>query len=145
LGQIWRFAVLDAVRQISRTKCGAARAHLTGANGYVATVELEPDLAGAAMHVLASVTDPRPDVVIGDGRHGYPSQAPYDRVIVTTGAAEIAPVWSEQLADSGRLVVPVGDDRGLGLIVVFDKIEGALVRCSETTCGFLLIRSAPSG
>lgn len=41
----------------------------------------------------------------GDGGVGYHDEAPYDRIIITAGALDIAPAWREQLRADGRLVL----------------------------------------
>lgn len=46
---------------------------------------------------------------IGDGYKGWPEQAPFDAIIVTAAPEKVPPPLIEQLADSGRLVIPVGD------------------------------------
>jgi protein-L-isoaspartate(D-aspartate) O-methyltransferase len=117
---------------------------LAGANGYVASVELEPDLAEGAILILAKCAPHRVTVVTGDGRDGYLPGAPYDRVIVTTGATTVAESWADQLTSNGRLVVPLVDQLGVGSIVVFDKLRGQLVRGAEAPCGFLPLRGAPA-
>jgi len=117
---------------------------LAGETGSVVSVELEPDLAEGAQRILAHVADHRVEVVTGDGQGGYRPRAPYDRVLVTTGAAEVADSWTEQLAAGGRLVVPIVEPHGVGSIVVFDKIAGELERGAESPCGFLPMRHAPS-
>lgn len=45
----------------------------------------------------------------GDGTLGIPSQAPYDRIIVTAGAPVVPETLLEQLSNNGILVIPVGD------------------------------------
>jgi len=45
----------------------------------------------------------------GDGSHGWPDQAPFDRILVTASAADVPPVLVEQLSIGGIMVVPVGD------------------------------------
>ena len=46
-------------------------------------------------------------VVHGDGYHGWPAGAPYDRVIVTCGCVGLSPRWLPQLAPGGLMLVPV--------------------------------------
>ncbi len=116
---------------------------LAGAEGYVVSIELEPDLAERAAARLARTGYGRVDVVIGDGRDGYAAAAPFDRVIVTTGAASVAASWTAQLAPDGRLVVPLVDRRGVGLVVLFEAIEGELVPSPDAPCGFIPLRHAP--
>ncbi len=45
-------------------------------------------------------------VIHGDGRMGFADAAPYDRIIVTAASERVEPLWEEQLALEGRLVVP---------------------------------------
>ena len=49
-------------------------------------------------------------VIYGDGADGWAEEAPYDRIIVTASAREIPAVLINQLADHGRMVIPVGDE-----------------------------------
>ncbi|HDP94607.1 MAG TPA: protein-L-isoaspartate(D-aspartate) O-methyltransferase [Candidatus Aminicenantes bacterium] len=44
----------------------------------------------------------------GDGRDGWPEEAPFDRLLATAAPAAIPPAWTEQLGDPGILVAPVG-------------------------------------
>lgn len=46
---------------------------------------------------------------VGDGSLGWPEEAPFDRIIITAGAPEIPKPLTEQLAEGGILVIPVGD------------------------------------
>jgi protein-L-isoaspartate(D-aspartate) O-methyltransferase len=51
----------------------------------------------------------RPYFFHGDGSKGLPSKAPFDKIIVTAGAPIIPTALTEQLADGGILVIPVGN------------------------------------
>ena len=86
----------------------ALLAYLTGPDGEVVGVELEPELArwgagnvAAAGRPWARVQDATPGVL------GVPARAPYDRILVSAGATAMPTALLEQLADPGRLVVPV--------------------------------------
>jgi protein-L-isoaspartate(D-aspartate) O-methyltransferase len=118
----------------------ALLAELTGPDGAVTTVEIEDDLAAAAAASLRSNGYGAVTVVVGDGRDGYPPGAPYDAVIVTAGAGAVEESWTSQLAEGGRLVVPLVDQSGVGVAVLFEKVQGQLVRRSERPCGFLALR-----
>lgn len=75
-------------------------------------------------------------MLTGDGDHGAPENGPYDAIVVTAGAWEIAPAWIAQLKDSGTLVVPLrmnGVTRSIG----FRKADGHLASTSAWTCGFV--------
>jgi protein-L-isoaspartate(D-aspartate) O-methyltransferase len=47
-------------------------------------------------------------VHVGDGTLGWPDEAPFEAIVVTAAAPEIPPPLTEQLAEEGRLIVPVG-------------------------------------
>jgi protein-L-isoaspartate(D-aspartate) O-methyltransferase len=55
---------------------------------------------------------------VGDGTIGWSEHAPYDAIIVTAGAPSAPKPLLEQLADGGRLVIPVGDEQGQTLLRV---------------------------
>lgn len=120
----------------------ALMAHLVGEEGHVVTVEIDEALALRARESLAAVGSEHVEVVHGDGGLGHPEQAPYDRLIVTTGAADIAPAWREQLAPGERLVLPLELWPGLQVCAAFEPAEDDLGRnylqsVAATWCGFL--------
>lgn len=74
----------------------------------VFTVERIPQLAEKARQRLSELGYHNVHIRIGDGYEGWPEHAPYDAIIVTCAADEVPPPLVEQLADGGRLVIPVG-------------------------------------
>ena len=56
-----------------------------------------------------------------DGTWGWPQQAPFDAILVTAAPAEIPPALLEQLADGGRMVIPIGTGSGQTLAVITRK------------------------
>jgi protein-L-isoaspartate(D-aspartate) O-methyltransferase len=72
------------------------------------TVERFPELARQAQQTLAGLGYTNVTVIAGDGTQGCLLAAPYDRIIVTAAAPEVAVPWVEQLAEGGRLVAPIG-------------------------------------
>ncbi|HIP95704.1 MAG TPA: protein-L-isoaspartate(D-aspartate) O-methyltransferase [Anaerolineae bacterium] len=74
----------------------------------VYTVERLPDLARNAEEVLCQLGYTNVHVRVGDGTLGWPEHAPYEAIIVTAASPEIPSPLLDQLADGGRLVVPVG-------------------------------------
>jgi protein-L-isoaspartate(D-aspartate) O-methyltransferase len=84
---------------------GAAVLAATGAD--VVTVERHASLAESARALLAEVA-PGVRVVEGDGSLGWPEGAPWDAIVVTAAGPEVPAALRTQLADGGRLVMPVG-------------------------------------
>lgn len=115
----------------------ALMAHLVGEGGHVVTVEIDQSLARRARESLAAAGYARVEVIHADGGLGHPEGAPYDRIIVTTGAPDIAPAWRDQLAPEGRLVLPLELWPGLQVCAAFEPAEGHLASVAAVWCGFL--------
>jgi protein-L-isoaspartate(D-aspartate) O-methyltransferase len=73
---------------------------------------------------------------IGDGTLGWPEHAPYDGIIVTAGAPAVPEELARQLADGGRLVIPVGGAELQELDVITRK-GGEFRQRSITACRFV--------
>jgi len=69
----------------------------------------------------------KPFFLFGDGSKGYPAKAPYDKIIVTAGAPIIPTTLTEQLAEGGILIIPVGD-REKQMMVKIKKLKGKLIK-----------------
>ena len=67
---------------------------------------------------------------LGDGTKGWPEQAPFERIMVTAGAAgtEPPPALTEQLAVGGVLIIPLGEDRWEQRIVRIQRSETGFQR-----------------
>jgi protein-L-isoaspartate(D-aspartate) O-methyltransferase len=76
---------------------------------HVWTIERHPELSAAAQRAIASLGIDNVTFVVGDGGDGLASEAPFDAINVAAAADDDVPgSLSRQLADGGRLVVPVG-------------------------------------
>ena len=73
----------------------------------VVTVEREAALAEQASATLQRLGFANIEVAAGDGSKGWPDGAPYDAILVACAAQGVPPALLEQLADGGRLVLPV--------------------------------------
>ncbi|HMB68829.1 MAG TPA: protein-L-isoaspartate(D-aspartate) O-methyltransferase [bacterium] len=73
------------------------------------SVERSTELARAASAVLRDLGYSNVILKTADGTLGWPEHGPYDGILVTAGAPEIPEPLLSQLADGGRMVVPVGD------------------------------------
>lgn len=116
-------------------------AELVGDEGEVTTMDIDPEVVDRARQLLADTGYGRVKVSLADGESGEPAHAPYDRIIVTVGAWDIPPAWTEQLGDGGRLVVPLRT-RGLTRSIVFEAEDGRLVSRGYEMCGFVPMQGA---
>ena len=78
----------------------------------VYSIELVPALAERATRTLERLGYRNVHVRAGDGYQGWPEHAPFSRIIVTAAPEEIPQALVEQLAVGGRMILPVGPDRG---------------------------------
>ena len=90
------------------TGSGYQAAILSLVAAEVHTVERHEDLAKRALESLIELDIKNTSVHIGDGTHGWPENAPYDAIISTAAAPNVPQPLLDQLADRGRLVIPVG-------------------------------------
>jgi protein-L-isoaspartate(D-aspartate) O-methyltransferase len=84
----------------------------------VFAIEIVPELAARARQVLCEVGYDNVTVESFDGSGGWPEHAPYDVIIVSAGAPRIPALLVSELADGGRLVIPVGGPEEQELAVV---------------------------
>jgi protein-L-isoaspartate(D-aspartate) O-methyltransferase len=82
----------------------------------VITVEIDPQVAAQAWSFLSAAGDP-PMLVCGDGETGYPDAAPYDRIHVGCGTADIPYRWIEQCRPGGLIVLPWHPGAGPGHVL----------------------------
>ncbi len=75
---------------------------------HVYTVERHAPLANQARQVLDQIGIENVSMRVGDGSRGWPEEAPFDAIIVTAAAPIVPDPLLKQLADGGRLVIPVG-------------------------------------
>ena len=92
------------------------------------TIEIVPELAAAATALLRELDLGNVHLRLGDGRSGWPDQAPFDRIMVTAAPDEIPAALIEQLAVGGRLVIPVGSQGGPQWMMVVDKTGSGVVQ-----------------
>ena len=87
--------------------CTAILAELVGERGTVVGVEYIEELAELSAGLLAQAGVTTATIRHGDGVLGVPEAAPFDRILVSAGVADIAPAWVRQLDDEGALVLPL--------------------------------------
>jgi protein-L-isoaspartate(D-aspartate) O-methyltransferase len=117
----------------------ALLAHLVGEAGSVTTVDFDQDTVDRARAALNGAGYDRVNVVCGDGEFGYLTDAPFDRIIVAVGTADLPRAWWEQLVEGGRLVVPLRV-RGSQRVIAFERDETGWHSTSIDFGGFMPIR-----
>jgi protein-L-isoaspartate(D-aspartate) O-methyltransferase len=98
----------DRVLEIG-TGCGYQAAVLACLAKDVFTIERRPELASSASARLARIGYENAHVHCGDGTLGLPEFAPFDAILVAAAAPAIPKPLLAQLAEGGRMIVPVGD------------------------------------
>ena len=104
------------------TGSGYQAAVLAELASEVHSVERFPDLANSAAEKLEELGYLNVHVHVGDGTMGYAPAAPYDRIVVTAASPSVPQALLLQLANNGRLVIPVGS-RPLQPLEVWDRKE----------------------
>ncbi len=118
----------------------ALLAHLIGDPSNVWTVDVTEEFCGEAREHLRAAGVRGIHVICADGWSGWPDAAPYDRVIVTASAHDIAPAWVSQLRDGGLLVVPWGASNTQQRSIAFRRDGERLVMEAIHFCGFMPMR-----
>jgi protein-L-isoaspartate(D-aspartate) O-methyltransferase len=99
-------------------------------------VELRPSLAEASRERLARLGYANVRIEEADGSLGWLACAPYDAILVSAAAPAIPPPLVEQLAEGGRLVIPVGDSERQSMLRIV-KRAGGLAQESLLACRFV--------
>ncbi len=116
----------------------AILAEIVEPEGHVWSVERIKELVEFARRNLRRVGyDRYVTVVHGDGSLGLPQHAPYDRIIVTAAAPSIPKPLIKQLAEGGRMVIPVGNSFCQVLKVVEKLREGEVRVSNSVSCIFV--------
>jgi len=124
------------------TGSGYQAAVLARLAARVVTIECEPTLARAARDRLSRLGfGDRVEVIEGDGSAGYATAAPYDGILVAAAAPDVPAQLIEQLAEGGRLVIPVGE-RDAQELRLIRKLGGSPVVTKLGYCRFVPLLGA---
>ena len=113
----------DKVLEVG-TGSGYQAAVLAALAGRIYSIEIDERLAARAARTLAILKLENVRVKTGDGFFGWPEEAPFDAVILTCAAPQIPPRLFEQLADGGRLILPLGEQYGDQVLTLVTKTRG---------------------
>lgn len=100
------------------TGSGYQTAVLSRLAAEVYSIERHAELSRQAQEVLSRLGCNNVHLRVGDGSRGWPEEAPFDRIIVTAAAAQCPEELLEQLADPGRLVIPIGPPHQQNLVAI---------------------------
>jgi protein-L-isoaspartate(D-aspartate) O-methyltransferase len=122
----------DRVLEVG-TGCGYQTAVLAELAAQVYSIEVVPELAGAAAERLRRLGYTNVETHTGDGAQGWVGQAPFDAIVVTAAAwHRIPPALIEQLAPGGRLVIPVDRSRSAARYPFKDQQQDLLLVTKDT-------------
>jgi len=102
----------------------------------VVSIERHALLADSAQVLLSDLGYGNVKVVVGDGSRGFPESAPYDAILVSAAAPEMPNELVDQLADGGRMIVPVGSNEAQQLQFVY-KDNGQIKTSLRELCRFV--------
>jgi len=108
------------------TGSGYQAAVLSRLARHVYSIEILPGLAETARERLAALGFDNVTVIVGDGNYGWAPGSPYGAIMVTAAAPQVPQALVDQLAEGGRLVMPV-TIRGLQHLLRLRKVEGRLI------------------
>jgi protein-L-isoaspartate(D-aspartate) O-methyltransferase len=100
------------------------------------TIERHAELAEQAQAILAKLGYAKVHVVHGDGSRGLAEQAPFDRIVVAAAAPQVPDALVTQLADGGKLILPVGNRFEQQLQIV-RKLGGQISSTTADLCRFV--------
>jgi protein-L-isoaspartate(D-aspartate) O-methyltransferase len=102
----------------------------------VCTIERLPRLAQRARNTIEALGYQNVWVRTANGALGWSDEAPFDRILVAAGGPRVPPPLFDQLAEGGRMVVPIGDDQNQVLTLV-TKRAGQMVTEDHGECRFV--------
>ena len=117
----------DRVLEVG-TGSGYQAAVLAELVDHVYTIEIEPELARGATHVLRELGYDNVTVRTGDGYAGWPEEAPFDIIVLTAAPDHVPQALIDQLKRDGLMIVPVGPVFAVQQLRLIEKDERGEVR-----------------
>lgn len=119
--------------------CGYQTAILAEIAAQVYSIERIPALFFRARKILKQLSYKNVHLRLGDGTVGWEKYAPFDRILVAASYPEIPRPYLEQLAEGGRMILPVGGAEAQELILV-QKSHGKIRQESLSGCRFVKLK-----
>lgn len=147
ISQPYMVALMTEALQLSKddkvlevgTGSGYQAAVLAELCSAVYTIETIPDLAKKATTVLRELGYANIVIKVADGTRGWPENQPYNGIIVTAGAPHVPQPLLDQLAEGGRLVIPVGDHE-LQQLLRLTRTPDGIIKEDLGGCRFVPLR-----
>ena len=118
------------------TGSGYQTALLAEMAAEIHTIERVPELAESARKRLEDMAYENVQFRTGDGTLGWPEAAPFDCITVGAGAPHVPQALTDQLAEAGRLVIPVGANYHQQLVIA-QKRQGKIIETTSCPCVFV--------
>jgi protein-L-isoaspartate(D-aspartate) O-methyltransferase len=125
----------DRVLEVG-TGSGYVTALLAELAADVVSIERHASLAESARDLLATMGYKNVTVITGDGSRGFPECAPYNAIIVSAAALELPCKLAAQLAEGGRMILPIGPSESQQLQLIRKK-NGELEIIPRELCRFV--------
>lgn len=109
---------------------------IVGPSGSVTTVDIDPDISARAVRCLAAAGYDDVEAICADAEFVLEGDRTFDAIIVTVGSWDVPPAWTRQLAEGGRLVVPIRI-KGMTRSWLLERKDGLLVSRGHVACGFV--------
>lgn len=116
----------------------AVMGRLVGPAGKVVGIELIPDLAQQSRADLARLGVGNVAIITGDGTRGHAAGAPFNRAVITAATWDLPACLFDQVADGGRVLVPVELRDGSGCEVTVLRRQGAMLAAEQTVPGWFV-------
>jgi len=118
------------------TGSGYQTAILAELASRIYSVERFPDLAQGAARIVSELGCSNVEIRVGDGTNGWPEQSPFDGIIVTAAPPVLPEPLLLQLAEEGRLVIPIGSPKNQVLTLV-TRSGGRIQAFDLCPCAFV--------
>ena len=118
------------------TGSGYQTAVLAELAGEVYSIETIQDLSEKSQRLLNDLGYKNILFKTGDGTIGWPEEAPFDRIIVTAAADQVPPALFEQLVETGKMIIPLGE-RFFQVCSIVEKIKKKMKITQLGGCTFV--------
>jgi len=119
------------------TGSGYQTAILCSLNLDVYSIERHASLHHSASHILQTKFGFYPQLILGDGHHGIPHEAPFDKMIITAASDSVPNELLEQLKVGGIMVLPMGGENEQILCTITKTDHDSIHIQEHQNCSFV--------